>query len=71
MKIFISWSDERSHQLVAARPGTFYAKDGSMKLSVQLLNEYDVSGELEIVLPVVALGGEQAGKNVVLHIAIQ
>jgi len=41
-----------------------------MKMSVELLGQYEAQGELQMVVPAVALGGEATGKNVLLRIAI-
>ena len=50
--------------------GAWSGPDGAMKMSVELLGQYEAQGELQMVVPAVALGGEATGKNVLLRIAI-
>ncbi|HEY9104523.1 hypothetical protein [Chitinimonas sp.] len=69
-RVYAAVGDQPRHELVAAGPSTFYARDGAMKMSVELLGQYEAQGELQMVVPAVALGGEATGKNVLLRIAI-
>lgn len=70
-RVYASVGDQPRHELVATGPSTFYAKDGTMMMSVELLGQYEARGELQVILPAVALGGDRTGKNVLLRVAFQ